>query len=221
MNNYIAYYRVSTHKQNLGLDVQQKSVYDFIISNSDNVLLREYSEKESGKNSQRTELLKAINDCRKNNATLVISKLDRLSRQVSFIFMLKDSGINFMALDIPNFNTITLGIYATVAQNERELISNRTKEALAVKKRDGIKLGAPNASFTPIQINNAAKVRKEIALNNVNNKRAKLMIESLLKETSNCAKIARILNEHGFTTSRDRKFDSKAVKRIIERYSLL
>lgn len=219
--NYIAYYRVSTQKQSLGLDAQKNAVYNFINKDEANNLISEYQEKESGKCNSRKELINAINECKQINATLIISKLDRLSRNISFIFQLKDSGVNFLALDIPNFNTLTLGIFASLAQSERELISQRTKDALKAKKMQGVVLGAPNAHFTSEQIKSASIARQTIALENDNNKRAKLMISTLLETTSNCSNIARLLNENGFKTARNSSFDCKAVKRLIERYNLI
>jgi DNA invertase Pin-like site-specific DNA recombinase len=219
MNKFIAYYRVSTNKQNLGLDAQRNSVLNYIANDEANNLIAEYSEKESGKNNQRKELSNAINHCISTNSTLIISKLDRLSRNISFIFQLRDSGIKFIALDIPTFNTLSLGIYASMAQAERELCSRRTKESLAVKKLT-MKLGAPNATFTKEMIESASLMRKQIADENMNNQRAKCMIESLLASTKNCSEIARILNNNGFRTSKDMLFSSKQVKRIIERYNL-
>ena len=220
MERYIAYYRVSTNRQSLGLDAQRNSVLRFINDDNNKILISEYNEKESGKNNNRAELSKAINECICKNATLVISKLDRLSRNISFIFQLRDSGIKFISLDIPTFNTLSLGIYAAMAQSERELCSRRTKEALEVKREQGVKLGAPNAHFTKEQIFNASMVRKEIADNNQNNLRAKLMIQSLLASTNNNSEIARKLNENGFRTSKGMLFTSKQVNRIIERYGL-
>ena len=219
MNKFIAYYRVSTNKQNLGLDAQRNSVLNYIANDEANNLIAEYSEKESGKNNQRKELANAINHCISTNSTLIISKLDRLSRNISFIFQLRDSGVKFIALDIPTFNTLSLGIYASMAQAERELCSRRTKESLAVKKLT-MKLGAPNATFTKEMIESASLMRKQIADENMNNQRAKCMIESLLASTKNCSEIARILNNNGFRTSKDMLFSSKQVKRIIERYNL-
>jgi DNA invertase Pin-like site-specific DNA recombinase len=220
MEKYIAYYRVSTNRQSLGLDAQRNSVLRFINEDSNKILINEYNEKESGKNNNRTELTKAINECMCKNAILVISKLDRLSRNISFIFQLRDSGIKFISLDIPTFNTLSLGIYASMAQSERELCSRRTKEALEVKRMQGIKLGRPNAHFSKEQILNASIVRKEIADKNENNLRAKLMIKSLLASTINNSEIARILNQNGFRTSKGMLFTSKQVYRIIERYGL-
>lgn len=220
MKKYIAYYRVSTQKQSLGLQAQQANVSNFIQSNMDNILISEYSEKESGKYNNRIELNKALSECKQQGATLIIAKLDRLSRNISFVFELKQSGIEFLALDLPQFNTLTLAVFMGLAQQERELISTRTKAALKAKKEQGYKLGRPNASFTKQQINNASIKRKAIADNNDNTKRAKLMIAALIKSTKNKSEIARQLNENGFRTAKDKLFNAKAIDRIIKRYSL-
>lgn len=215
---YIAYYRVSTNKQSLGITAQKNAVNTFIQSNKENVLITSYEEKESGKNDNRTELNKALAQCKKENATLLIAKLDRLSRKVSFLFNLRDSGINFISLDCPNFNTLTLGIFATLAQSERELISQRTKAALQAKKEQGFKLGRPNASIKPEWRELAYNKIKQNANNNENNKRAALMVAALLKETNNKAEIARKLNCAGFRTSKGGQFTSIQVIRLINRF---
>lgn len=220
MEKFIAYYRVSTHKQNLGLDAQRMQIRNFIAGNTNHVLLAEYCEKESGKIDNRVELSKAIKHAKEENATLLIAKLDRLSRKVSFLFTLRDSKVNFKALDLPDFNTLTLGIFSTIAQYERETISQRTKLALKAKKEQGYKLGRPNATFTEKQRNMAIRVIKEKANNNKNNLRAKLMIQSLLKETNNMSEIARMLNNNGFRTSKGKLFQSISVIRIVKRYNL-
>lgn len=214
---YIAYYRVSTKRQSLGLDAQRNSVMNFINSNPKDELIAEYSEKESGKNDNRIQLQIAIAECKKNNAVLVIAKLDRLSRKVSFIFALRDSGIQFIALDVPNFNTLTLGIFATLAQTERELISCRTKSALAALKNNGVKLGNPNASFSPETRQLAYLAHSAAAEANENNKRALSMVKVLLKTTHNLTAIAKQLNDNGFLTSRGKQFNPIQVKRLIER----
>ena len=204
---YIAYYRVSTNKQNLGIDAQKNAVENYIKANNAN-LIGSYQEKESGKNDDRKELRKALEQCKKEDATLLIAKLDRLSRKVSFLFNLRDSGINFLSLDCPNFNTLTLGIFATLAQAERELISQRTKAALQIKKQNGVKLGTPKKNVSEDIRNLAYTKIKSNANENVNNKRAKCVIEALIKTTNNKAEIARKLNEGGFTTSKGGKFTS-------------
>lgn len=214
---YVAYYRVSTKKQSLGLEAQKTSVMNFICQDSTNTLIAEFSERESGKNDHREELQKAIECCKKNNATLVIAKLDRLSRKVSFIFSLKDADINFIALDVPTFSTLTLGIYATLAQTEREMISLRTKNALAELKNKGVKLGNPNATFTDEMRAKADERKRAIAQSNTNNVRATFVIKELLKTTNNYSEIARYLNNNGFTTSRGLVFKAQQVKNLIAR----
>ncbi|MCD7932985.1 MAG: recombinase family protein [Tannerellaceae bacterium] len=218
MGKYIAYYRVSTKKQTLGLDAQKKIVNDY-IDNINGELINEYSEKESGKNNNRIELEKAIEECKRTNSTLIIAKLDRLSRQISFIFALRDAGIDFYCCDIPQLNTLTLGVFATVAQNERELVSKRTKEALAAKKEKGIKLGAPNPKFTEDMRKQATIVNKEKANTNSNNKRAYSVIIGLHEKKYSLQKIANYLNNNDFRTSRNKLFTATAVKRLIDRYT--
>lgn len=217
---YVAYYRVSTQKQSLGLDAQRSSVIDYISSKQDVELINEFAEKESGKFDNRIELNRALSLCKKENATLIIAKLDRLFRKVSFLFNIRDSGINFIALDCPDFNTLTLGIFASLAQSERELISQRTKVALAEKKKQGFKLGRPNASIKKEWRELAYHKAKEKAYNNENNKRAKSMIEALLKTTNNKSYIAKVLNNNGFTTSKGCKFSSVQIDRLIKMYKL-
>jgi len=146
--NYVAYYRVSTKRQGesgLGLEAQKQAVNLYAKTNG--CILKEFTEVESGKKDNRPQLDMAIKECKQKNATLLIAKLDRLSRNVSFLFTLKQS-INFVCLDLPDLNTLTLGIFATMAQHERELISKRTKSALQIKKQSGMKLGNPQ-NLTP------------------------------------------------------------------------
>lgn len=215
---YIAYYRVSTKRQNLGLDAQRNTVLNYIASvNGD--LITSFEEKESGKNNTRSELHKAIAECKRINATLIIAKLDRLSRNVSFIFTLKDSGINFFCCDIPECNTLTLGIFATIAQSERETISQRTKLALAAKKEKGFKLGAPNAVITESMRLKSAEALKEKADNNSNNKRAYIVIVSLKEKGLSLRRIADYLNTNDFRTSCNCQFTASSVQRLIKRYS--
>ena len=218
MKNYIAYYRVSTKKQSLGLDSQQNTVKNYINS-INGKLVNEFSEKESGKVNNRIELNKAIEECKRTNSTLIIAKLDRLSRNVSFIFALKDSNVDFIVCDLPQLNTLTLGIFATIAQSERETTSQRTKAALEAKKRQGIKLGSPTAKFTDLMREKAALINIEKANNNVNNKRAYAVISGLIEKGYSLRKIAQYLNENEFKTSRNCSFNASSVRNLIVRYS--
>jgi DNA invertase Pin-like site-specific DNA recombinase len=141
--NMIAYYRVSTTKQGesgLGLEAQKAAVRQTF---GEPVFA--YTEIESGKNDNRPELAAAIEHAKEINGTLVIAKLDRLSRRLSFITKLMDSGVKFRCADMPSVDNFTIHILGAVAQRERELISQRTRAALKVKKEQGIELGNPNA----------------------------------------------------------------------------
>lgn len=216
---YIAYYRVSTIKQGrsgLGLDAQKKTVQDFITADKRRVLTASYKDIESGKNDNRPELIKAIDHCKKIGATLLIAKLDRLSRNVSFIFMLRDNNIPFTALDIPDCNTLTVGIFAVVAQAERERISLRITEALQAKKARGFTLGNP-ANLTRKDRLKGLKVRINNAKSNKNNIQATETIKHLRKEGNSFDAIALRLNELGYTSRRDKPFYAITVKRLFDR----
>lgn len=144
----VAYERVSTARQGasgLGLEAQRKVIEDFAASRGAEVLAR-FTEVESGRKADRPELAKALHLAKVTGATLIIAKLDRLSRNAAFLLALRDSGVRFVAVDMPEANDLTVGIMALVAQAEREAISRRTKEALAVAKARGVKLGNPNGA---------------------------------------------------------------------------
>jgi DNA invertase Pin-like site-specific DNA recombinase len=144
--SFIAYYRVSTDKQGksgLGLEAQRQAVTDFINGNG-NKILAEFTEVESGRKNNRPELVKALAACKKHKAKLVIAKLDRLARNVAFISNLMESGVDFVAVDMPDANRLTVHILAAVAEHERVIISQRTKAALKAAKARGVKLGSPN-----------------------------------------------------------------------------
>lgn len=207
---YIAYYRVSTKKQEYGLEAQKEDVINFTTSNNGE-LVGEFSEKESGKNSNRIELNKAILQCIKHKAILLIARLDRLSRDITFIFSLKESlekhYLQFKALDLPDFNTLTLGIFATVAQHEREIISKRVKAGLKIAKQKGVKLGNPkldDKNFRKKHIQNmheiGLKIRREQSKEN--NKQTIAQAQSLRKSGLSLAKIASQLNSLGYKSPR-------------------
>jgi len=144
--NFIAYYRVSTQRQGLsglGLESQQSVVTDYIQHQGGN-LLHQYTEIESGKNNNRPELGKALQHCQLTNSTLIVSKLDRLSRDLHFLSSVMQSNIKFICCDQPNSGPLVLQVLAAVAEEERRAISTRTKLALEAAKRRGVKLGNPH-----------------------------------------------------------------------------
>jgi DNA invertase Pin-like site-specific DNA recombinase len=143
---FVPYYRVSTDRQGrsgLGLEAQQKAVMDYLNGGAWE-LVGEFTEVESGKRSDRPELARAVDACRKHKARLVIAKLDRLSRNLAFVATLMESGVEFVAVDNPHANKLTIHILAAVAEHEREAISERTKAALAAAKARGKRLGTPD-----------------------------------------------------------------------------
>lgn len=141
---YVTYLRVSTKRQGahgLGIDAQRKMCNDF-IEHSEGLCVKEFLDVESGTHRNRKGLLSAIEYCKANDCALVVAKLDRLARDVEFCFKVVNTGIEIHFTDMPTINTLLLGVFASVAQYERELISSRTKAALDAKKRRGEKLGA-------------------------------------------------------------------------------
>jgi DNA invertase Pin-like site-specific DNA recombinase len=140
---FISYLRVSTARQGasgLGLEAQRKAVEDY-LNGGQWALIEEVIEVESGKRSDRPKLAEALRLCRIHGATLVIAKLDRLSRDAAFLMKLQNDGVKFVAADMPEANHMVVGILAVVAQAEREMISARTKAALAAATARGVKLG--------------------------------------------------------------------------------
>ena len=221
---FVAYYRVSTKRQNLGLDAQQTMVANYINTYGGNIIA-EHSEKESAKGSNisnRIELHTAIAECKKQHATLIVAKLDRLSRDVEQTFAIFNSGINIVVAEYPELDTLQLGIFATIAQHERELISKRTKAALAVKKSNGAKLGSLNGKSNSFTSESAKEMRQrhiDKSNSNPNNIRAWHRVSSLMNN-HNAVEIAEILNAEQYTTpSGNGVWRDVQVRRLIKRYN--
>lgn len=158
---YATYLRVSTRKQGasgLGLEAQRKMCATY-IENNQGTFLKEFVDVESGTHRDRKGLQAALAFCKENGCGLVIAKLDRLARDVEFCFKVINTKVDVHFTDMPVMNTLLLGVFASVAQYERELTSDRTKKALAVKKEQGAKLGASNESY---KASVAAKSKGEI-----------------------------------------------------------
>lgn len=216
---YIAYYRTSTKEQRLGIGAQASSVHQFVNTEQGAELIAEYQEQESGKNDHRPELKKALAHCKRENAVLLLAKLDRLSRKVSFIFALREASVKFRALDLPEINDVlTLSIYAGLAEQERSLISDRTKKALAKKREElkaqGKKLGKPNG-FTKAELEKAAAAHKAAAAQNTNNRQSKAMAVNLQSKGYTIPEIVKELNANGYKTARGCQHSYMTVKRLL------
>lgn len=217
--NYVIYYRVSTKKQGLsglGLEAQKTIVENYI---KENVVIAEFTEIETGKSANRPQLNKALECCKINNATLLVAKLDRLARNLHFVTSLQAANIDFLCCDMPTANRLTIHIIAAIAENEAQLISQRTKQALAEKKKQGIKLGNPqNNGLTLENIAKGRSIRSNNALSNEANKKAGTLVLMMRNNGSKWSEIVSQLNQNGFRTRRNCLFDITAVKRLYGRY---
>jgi DNA invertase Pin-like site-specific DNA recombinase len=214
---YVPYYRVSTARQGqsgLGLEAQRAAVAAFVADSAQ--LLGEFVEIESGKKNQRPQLLAAIAAARAVGATLLIAKLDRLSRNAGFIFDLRDSGVAFVCCDMPDANTLTVGLFAVIAQHERETISKRTKEALTAKKARGAQLGTP-ANLTLAVIEKSRCIRQANAQSNQQNLQATRLGSLMHKQGYTLQKIAQELNESGYRTRRGKLYLPMSIQRLLKR----
>lgn len=218
---YVAYYRVSTKKQKrsgLGLE-SQKAIIAHFAKKDGATIIKEFRESQSGKNIENRPILReAIRYCLKQDCTLIVAKLDRLSRDVEHIFKIKKNLNNrFKSCDLPSSDSLTLSIFARLAQRERELISIRTKAALKVKKAQGVKLGNPEHLTNKARKLGLLRIQ-ENALNNKNNQRAMRLIVMCRNENAEWGKIVRELNENGFVSARGCKFYKNTVKRLYQRH---
>ena len=215
---FIAYYRVSTQKQGesgLGLEAQREAVLSYLNGGKWN-LLEEYVEVESGKKSERPQLAAAMEKCRKQKATLVIAKLDRLARNVHFISGLMESKADFIALDMPNMNPFTVHIYAAMAEEYARQISEKTREALAAAKERGVILGK-NGRENGWKL---AEANREAA--NVRAKNLTRVVWEIRNDGhSTIREIAAELNRREIPTARGGRWRENTVHRLLSRIEQL
>jgi DNA invertase Pin-like site-specific DNA recombinase len=217
---YIAYYRLSVLKKNqnqYGIEAQTQAVKKFVNNNE---LVAEYTEYETGTSKRkRVEIFKAIEHCQKigSDVTLVIAKLDRLSRSVAFTSTLLESGINFVAVDNPHASPMTIQILSVIAEFEAKAIANRVLLGLAIAKQKGVILGKPE-NLTNKARENSINKRKQLAKENENNIRATSIIK-LLRESSKMsfAGIASKLNDENFRTATGKRFLPCTVQMLWDR----
>lgn len=213
MQKYVAYYRVSTARQGhsgLGLEAQ-RAVVEAHCSGCQ--LLASYTDVESGKNNERPQLRAALAAARQAGATLVIAKLDRLSRNVAFIAQLMEAGVEFVACDLPAANRFTLHVMAALAEQERQLISERTKRALAALKARGATLGTA-ANLTDAHRAQGSQQRRSAAKAHPVNRQATALIVHLRQAGLSYRQIAQRLNADGFASHRGRGFCHSQVRRL-------
>jgi len=214
MSTYVSYLRVSNSKsggvRGLGMSAQKHAVAAFLKGKKPQ---RQFVEVESGRRNQRPQLQAAIQLCRSTKATLLIARLDRLSRNAAFLLTLQDSGVQFVCCDMPHADKFTIGILACVAQKEAELISERTKAALAAAKRKGTLLGNPrpakslkrgHATRREQAIAFAAKLKPVIA-------RAQEHGATTLQELAEC------LNRLGYRTPTGKQWIAQSVRHLMQR----
>jgi len=219
----VAYYRVSTAKQGasgLGLEAQRAAVEDLCNSRGWEIIAPPFVEIESGKRADRPELAKALHRAKVTGAILVVAKLDRLSRNVAFLATLQDSGVKFIAADMPEANELTVHIMAAVAQAERKAISRRTKEALAAAKARGRKLGNPNgaAALRRAGQGNRASIASITAAASSRAESLRPVIDELRSNGINSlGKLAASLNAGGFVTARGGKWHPTSVRNLLGR----
>ena len=216
MKKIVAYYRSSTKEQQYSIEVQRTQMHEYVTKNGHD-LIAEYWEHHSGKINTRIQLEHAINHCIKENCTLGFTKLDRLSRKISFLYKIKESSLDLVCLDMPELNTLTFGIFSVMAQYEAELISARTSRTLQ-EIRKTKKLGNPlgwSANLeTAIETKNRKRnewllsddIKKAVSLINLLSTNGKKMT---LRE------ISRNLNYHSIPTQRGKKWNPIQVKRLL------
>ena len=227
--------RVSTQRQGesgLGLESQRDTCIKYVKDNGGSVIA-EFKDVESGKSRTRKGLWKAIDTCKDTGATLVVAKLDRLSRDVEFIFKVVNTGIDIHFCDMPVVNTIVLGIFASVAQYERELICGRTRSALKAKKERGEETGGTNTLWgkethsdrkeaIKKMVGCSAEERRRRAKENPQNRFLWVYVNNKLRgagseEEIKWSELSRELNELGQRTSTGLEFNTARVNSMYKK----
>ena len=209
---FVAYFRVSTDRQGargLGMDAQRSAVARHLAGHP-GALLAEFVEVESGRRTDRPELLAALTLCRQKKAMLVIAKLDRLARNVHFISGLMESGVEFVAVDMPHANRLTLHILAAVAEHEREMISQRTKAALTAARARGTRLGRPKG----VDLSGMRAHWSERTARFADSVRP--IVTELRGRGLSLRRIAAELNRRGIATCHGRQWRAQQVSRLLQ-----
>lgn len=215
MRTYVLYFRVSTQEQGksgLGLEAQERDVQLFLQNYAETSykVLEQFVEVQSGKDNERPMLTAAIALAKRGKSVLVVSKLDRLSRRVSFIAsLMEDRDLDFKVAQMPHADKFQLHIYAALAEQEKSFISQRTKAALAAAKQRGTKLGAPKQHLEALSAARTLKALEEA-------KKVSGIILPLRKGGASLRGICSALNSSGSKTRRGNAFHPSLVSRMLE-----
>ena len=210
---FVLYLRISTAKtggvDSNGIHAQERDINLFLSSQHEPEVIGRFVEVESGAKSDRTELNKALEMCRKNNAILLSQKVDRVSRDVEFIARLvKDKDITLRVANLPNADNFTIHLFAAISQQEREFISTRTKAAMAAAKARGQRFGNPKlAELNRTRVRQANKFNSTVAP----------IVLPLRQRGMTYQQIADTLNEMNVKTSRGCNYSPMQVKRVVDR----
>jgi DNA invertase Pin-like site-specific DNA recombinase len=216
---WIGYVRVSTEKQGrsgLGLEAQLKMISDYVAADGGD-LVAIYEEVETGKKDDRPELMKALKHANLIGGRLLVGKLDRLSRSLHMITSLQKSNINFAVCDMPGCDSFSIHIYGALAQREVELISSRTKAALAARKAKGLPMGTnnlPTGGAKDASVKGIATIQRNA---NESALKVRATVGGLVAAGLSLRKIATQLNDMGVTTPRNSQWTAQAVKNAITR----
>lgn len=211
MTKYVAYYRVSTAAQGrsgLGLGAQKARVLDFVGENDE--IISEHVEVQSGKSDTREVLWQAIAVAKRHSAKVLIAKLDRFSRKVSFIAGIMEQGVGLVVADMPHASDFQLHIFAALAQEERRMISERTRLALAEAKRRGVRLGSNGAAL--------AVVHRQQALDHALTLAA--VVRPLINQRHSYSAIARHLNNLRIPAAKGGRFYAETAKNVVQRLKM-
>jgi DNA invertase Pin-like site-specific DNA recombinase len=215
--NYVTYYRVSTQRQGrsgLGLDAQRAAVQAYLDAHGGKELAT-FKEVESGKRNDRPELDAALRRCRQTRATLLVAKLDRLSRNAAFLLSLRDAGVRFVAADLPQMDETVVGILAVIAQHERVAISERTKAALAAAKKRGVRLGNPRLRAGTRDSAAVASAANEKKAQTRAAELRDVIDEARAAGCKSLREIATYLDGLGVTTARGSAWTAGGVRRVL------
>lgn len=217
---FVSYLRVSTDKQGrsgLGLEAQRTAVREYLDGGRWK-LIGEYVEVESGKNNERPKLQQALHRAKVTGATLVIAKLDRLSRNVAFIAKLQESSAKFACADMPDANQLTIHIFAALAEHERKMISERTKRAMQAAKRKGRVFGNPNGARALRGLGNKPAVKALKAEADRHAQDVLPIVQDIeASGVTTLHGIAAELNDRGILTARSGQWHPTTVKNLLER----